>query len=75
MLNYDYHFTEDDRMLTMKQRVTTLLQELPDECSIEDIQYRLYVLMKVMAGLETANREGVLSQEQAEQQLGKWLIQ
>ena len=62
-------------MLTMKQRVTTLLQELPDECSIEDIQYRLYVLMKVMAGLETANREGVLSQEQAEQQLGKWLIQ
>ena len=62
-------------MLTMKQRVTTLLQELPDECSIEDIQYRLYVLMKVMAGLEAADKEGVVSQEQAEQQLGKWLIQ
>ena len=61
-------------MLTTKQRVATLLQELPDECSIEDIQYRLYVLTKVMTGLETADVEGVVSQEQAEQQLGKWLI-
>ena len=61
-------------MLTTKQRVATLLQELPDECSIEDIQYHLYVLTKVMAGLETADVEGAVSQEQAEQQLGKWLI-
>ncbi len=61
-------------MLTTKQRVATLLQELPDECSIEDIQYRLYVLTKVIAGLEAADVEGVVSQEQAEQQLGKWLI-
>ena len=61
-------------MLTTKQRVATLLQELPDECSIEDIQYRLYVLTKVIAGLEATDVEGVVSQEQAEQQLGKWLI-
>jgi hypothetical protein len=58
-------------MLTTKQRVATLLQELPDECSIEDIQYRLYVLTKVMAGLEAADTGGAVSQEQAEQQLGK----
>lgn len=45
-------------MLMMKQRVATLLQELPDECSIEDIQYRLYVLTKVMA-VSRASRAAV----------------
>lgn len=61
-------------MLSMKQRVTSLLNELPEDFSIEEIQYRLYVLTKVMTGLEVAAVEGVVSQEQVEQQLGKWII-
>lgn len=62
-------------MLSMKQRVAALLDELPEDCSIEEIQYRLYVLTKVMTGLEVTEVEGTISQEQAEQQLGKWIIQ
>ncbi len=61
-------------MLSMKQRVTSLLNELPEDFSIEEIQYRLYVLTKVMTGLEVAAVGGVVSQEQVEQQLGKWII-
>lgn len=61
-------------MLSMKQRVTALLNELPEDCSIEEIQYRLYVLTKVMTGLEVAEVEGIVSQGQVEQQLGKWII-
>lgn len=58
-------------MLSMKQRVAALLNELPEDCSIEEIQYRLYVLTKVMIGLEVAEVEGIVSQEQVERQLGK----
>ena len=61
-------------MLTTKQRITALLSTLPDDCSLEDVQYHLYVLTNVMAGLEAAETEGVVSQAQAEQQLSKWLI-
>ncbi len=61
-------------MPTTKQRITALLSTLPDDCSLEDVQYHLYVLTKVVAGLESAETESVVSQAQAEQQLSKWLI-
>ena len=40
--------------MTAKQEVQSLLSRLPDGCSLEDIQYHLYVLEKVHRGLEDA---------------------
>jgi hypothetical protein len=60
-------------MATAKEDVETLLAKLPDDCSLEDIQYHLYVLEKVRHGLETADTEGVVSQNDAEARLSKWL--
>jgi hypothetical protein len=34
-------------MPTAKQEVSNLLARLPDDCSLEDVQYHLYVLQKV----------------------------
>jgi len=48
---------------------------LPDNCSLEDIQYHLYVIEKVSNGLEAADSQGTISQEEVEQRLGKWLIE
>ena len=61
-------------MVTAKQEVEALLNKLPDDCSLEDIQYHLYVIEKVRHGLETARIQGTLAQDEAESQLGKWLI-
>ena len=61
-------------MSTAKEEVQALLSKLPDDCSLEDIQYHLYVIEKVNNGLETADSQGTFSQEEVEQQLGKWLI-
>ena len=61
-------------MGTAKEEVESLLNKLPDNCSIEDVQYHLYVLEKVRHGLEVAEREGTITQEEAEERLGKWLI-
>jgi hypothetical protein len=41
-------------MSTAKQDVEQLLQKLPDDCSVQDIQHHLYVLDKVRRGLEDA---------------------
>ena len=62
-------------MSTAKNEVQQLLNTLPDECSLEDIQYHLYVIEKVRNGLEIADMQGTLSQEEVEQRLGKWLTE
>ena len=62
-------------MSTAKEEVEALLSKLPDDCSIEDIQYHLYVIEKVRNGLEAADTQGTAPQEEVEQRLGKWLTE
>ena len=62
-------------MSMVKDEVTSLLERLPEDASIEDVQYQLYVVEKVRSGLEAARTEGPLTQRQAEEKLGKWLVQ
>ncbi len=50
-----------------------MLETLPDDSSLEDIQYHLYVLEKVKRGVERAESEGTLSHAETKQRLGKWL--
>ncbi|MEH2402931.1 MAG: hypothetical protein V7K18_00155 [Nostoc sp.] len=61
-------------MNTTKEKVQSLLNQLPDDCSIEDIQYHLYVIEKVSRGLKAADIEGAITQEEVEERLSKWLI-
>ena len=60
-------------MSTAKQDVSVLLNRLPDDCSLEDIQYHLYVLEKVRRGLDDADTHGTISQNEVEQRLSRWL--
>ena len=62
-------------MSTAKQDVEQLLSKLPDDSSVEDIQYHLYVLDKVRKGLEDAQVNGTVSQEEVEARLSKWLTE
>jgi hypothetical protein len=61
--------------MTAKQEVQSLLEKLPENCSIEDIQYHLYVLEKVRSGLEDARKNGAISQEEVESRLSQWLTE
>lgn len=60
-------------MQAAKQEVSKLLQTLPDDCSLEDIQYHLYVIQKVERGLNDAKEGRVYSQEEVERRMEKWL--
>ncbi len=58
-------------MSTAKEEVKTLLDKLPDDCSLEDVQYHLYVVEKIHRGIERAEKEGVLSQGEVERKFNK----
>ncbi len=63
----------DDTMSAAKREVEALLEKLPDECTLEDIQYHLYVLEKIRNGIAAAEEHGSVSQEEAEARLSKWI--
>lgn len=60
-------------MSSAKVEVTQLLEALPEEASLEDIQYHLYVLHKVNRGRDRAEAEGALSHSQATERLSQWI--
>ncbi len=62
-------------MNNAKKEIQFLLNQLPDNCSIEDIQYHLYVLEKVRQGLAIADTQRTITQKEVEESLSKWLIE
>ena len=60
-------------MKTAKQEVSNLLTRLPDDCSLEDVQYHLYVLQKIVRGLKDVEEGRVYTQEEVEEQMTKLL--
>ena len=58
-------------MQTAKHEVRELLDQLPDDATIEDIHYHLYVLEKIRRGEARARTEGTLTQQDVEARLAK----
>lgn len=42
-------------MASVKREVLDLLKQLPDSCTLEDVQYELYVRQKVQHGMSAAS--------------------
>jgi predicted transcriptional regulator len=59
--------------VTAKQEVAQLLTQLPDDATLEDIQYHLYVLEKIQRGRADISAGRSYTQEQARERLAKWL--
>jgi predicted transcriptional regulator len=60
-------------MTGVKQQVREVLEQLPDDCSLEDVQYRLYVLETLRKRTEAADRGDFVDQDEVERRLSKWL--
>jgi predicted transcriptional regulator len=58
---------------TAKEEVRKILDAIPDDASFEDIQYHIYVREKIDRGLEDIEQGRVLSQEEVERRMSKWL--
>jgi predicted transcriptional regulator len=60
-------------MSTAKEEVRKMLERLPDDSSFEDIQYHIYVREKIERGLKDIKEGRLLSQEEVESRMSKWL--
>jgi hypothetical protein len=56
-----------------KQEAQKIIQNLPDDCTYEDIQYHLYVVEKINNGISRAKNGESSSHEKAKQRMAKWL--
>ena len=59
-------------MATPKEEVRHLLDQLPDDVSLEQIQYHIYVQQKIDHGIEASDRGDFISDEEIERRIQQW---
>lgn len=58
-----------------KQAVRDLLDKLPDECTLDNVLYHVYVLQRVSQGLAEADAGEFIPHEQVAQEFRRrWLL-
>ena len=62
-------------MNTAIEEVKLLLNSLPEDSTLEDVQYHLYVVEKIQKGVTRAEKEGTLTQDEVERNFTKWTTQ
>ena len=60
-------------MQTAKKEVEKILEGFPDTATFEDIQYHIYVREKIEKGLRDVRKGRILSQEEVEKRMSRWL--
>jgi predicted transcriptional regulator len=61
--------------VTAKDTVRALLDRLPDDCSLDDVQYHLYVVQAVVRGEADEEAGRTIPHEQVDAELRrKWLL-
>ena len=58
---------------SVKEQMIKLLQELPEDTTVEAAMAQLYLLYKIERGLEQVDRGQVVSHAEAKQRISKWL--
>ena len=60
-------------MGAVKEQAIKIIKSLPEDCTLEDIQYHLYVREKVERGIRAIDEGETLSQAEAEKKVREWL--
>ena len=59
-------------MLSVKEDVLKYIGELPDDSTLDDIEYYLYVRKKIEESREAIRNGEFITQEEVEQRLNEW---
>jgi len=60
-------------MPTAKDEVRRLLESLPDDASLEDVQYSIYVRERIERARKEANDGKLIDQDETEARMQRWL--
>ena len=58
---------------TIKAEAIALIEHLPDDCTLADIQYSLYVRQKIDEGLADVEAGKLIPHEEAKRRMREWL--
>ncbi|TVQ22604.1 MAG: hypothetical protein EA382_11745 [Spirochaetaceae bacterium] len=58
---------------SLKEKMVSSIQELPDDATIDDAMEKLYLLYKIEKGIEQADAGLVVSHEEVRRRLARWL--
>ena len=73
--SYTRHILPLEVVVTAKDTVRALLDRLPNDCSLDDVLYHLYVVQAVGRGLADGEAGRVVPHEQVAAELRrKWLL-
>ena len=64
---------KENDMESAKEEAIQLIRRLPDDTTLEDIQYHLYVQQKVRRGMQDVEEGRVYSQEEVEKRMKRWV--
>ena len=56
----------------IKDQIISFIKKLPDDVTLEDIMYHLYVREKIFRGLKDADEGKKVSNEEAKKIIEKW---
>jgi len=62
-----------EKTMTVKEKACEVISRMPDEATLEEIQYQLYVLQCIEQGEKDIEDGRTLTHVEAEQRLAKWL--
>ena len=57
----------------IKRQVREMLDQLPDDCTVEDVQYQLYLIEKINRSEEALKRDGGISHDEVKRRVASWL--
>jgi hypothetical protein len=60
-------------MSTAKEEVRRLLESLPDDASLEDVQYSIYVRERIERARSELNQGKLIEQDDIEIRMRRWL--
>lgn len=59
--------------MTVKEEILELMEQLPEDATIEDAIERLIILYKIQQGLEQLDKGEGIHQEEARKRIRQWL--
>jgi len=59
--------------MTIKEKIIRIVQDLPDDASVEDAMERLLLLAKIERGIQQADLDQILIYAQVKNRMSKWL--
>ncbi len=58
--------------MSAKEQVRKVLDQLPDDCSMEDVQYQLYLIEKVESGFRAIDEGQGIPHDEVKKQFATW---